>query len=780
MSTQPSTIASQSVVPRFEIRSGSLLLSLLTWLLIILLIAAAVGALKPPNPLAATAPPGEFSAERAMAHVRVIARTPHPIGSDANNAVKEYLMAQLSGLGLNPQVFSAIGVYQGGRNISVGETRDVIGRLPGTASSRAIVLMAHYDSVYRAAGAADDGAGVAAILETIRALRNGPPLKNDLIVLFTDGEEPGLLGAEAFASSHPWMKDVGLVLNFEARGNSGVSLLFETGINNRSVIEGVAKAAPCPTASSLFYALYKLLPNDTDFTVFRAQRIPGLNFAFGENLEAYHSRLDIAEGLSAASLQHQGSYAFSLARQFGQTDLTQVGQHAGDDIFFDWFGGKMIAYRQSWVVPGEIVTTILVVLAVLLSVRKKKLTLRKVLLAVLAVLSIFLFVPAALSAAGWLVLRLLAGHFIMGDSPANSWLLVGLALVGGSAGVLSLAVLRKRFSVQELSFASLIMTCVLSWAIALVLPAGSYLLFWPLVFMALGFCAIAALDMGSKTNALSWACIPGTAVAVLLFAPIVYLLYIFLTLQIITMAAVGLIIGLFFVICTPLLNVALPREKPHVIVLLLLGGAVICVITGVKQSHSSAQYPRQDNIVYSLNSDRHAAAWLSYDHLPDSWTSQFIPDANQHPQPMPDYLAGLQRPVLSAPASVLNLAPPVAEFKANEIVDNVRRIKMSIRSQRNALRIDLGFDQGLRPMKITIAGREVVPVQNSQGLTVSLFGPFLTGADVELTYAAQSKVAFWLMDRSYGLPEVGARARPQKLMAGEGSDQTIVCRRFQL
>jgi hypothetical protein len=780
MSTQPNTIVSRSVAVRVESHSESLLLSLLVWTLIVFLIAVAVGALKPPDPIAATASPSEFSAERAMTHVGVIARTPHPMGSDANNVVKEYLIAKLSGLGLNPQEFPAIGVYQGARNIIFGDTRDVIGRLPGTASSGAIVLMAHYDSVYRAAGAADDGAGVAAILEAIRALRSGPSLKNDLIVLFTDGEEPGLLGAEAFVSSHPWMKDVGLVLNFEARGNSGVSLLFETGINNRSVIAGVAKAAPHPTASSLFYALYKLLPNDTDFTVFRSHKTPGLNFAFGEGLEAYHSRLDTPGNLSAASLQHQGSYALSLTRQFGQTDLTQLETVAGDEIFFNWFGEKLIAYGQGWAVPGESIVTIILMLTVLLSVQKKKITMKRVLLALPAVLAISFVVPAAAAAAGWLVLRLLAKHLIVGDSPANSWLLAGLALVGGSAGVFSLAVVRKRFSVQELSCATLITACALSWVVALVLPAGSYLLFWPLVFVAVGVFAIAVLDVRSNTNALALASIPGTVAAVLLFAPIVYLLYVFLTLQVITVAAMGLLIGVFFLIGTPLLNVAIPREKSRSLALVSLGGAVICIVTGVNQSHTSSQYPQQDNIIYSLDADRRAAAWLSYDHSLDSWTSQFIPDTHQHPQPMPNYLAGSQRPVLSGPASVLDLGPPVAEVKANELVDNLRRIKMNLRSQRNANRIDLGFDRDLRPIGIKIAGREVVPVQNPQGLTVSLFGPFTTGAEIELTFEARSAVAFWLMDRSYGLPEVGTRVRPQNIMASEGSDQTMVCRRYQL
>jgi hypothetical protein len=773
MSTQPKTLG-----PESKTFPGLLFSSLLAWCLIALLTVSAIGALKPPKPVAATAPKSEFSAERAMAHVRIIARTPHPIGSDANNEVKEYLIAQLSALGLNPQVFPAIGVYQGTNDIVVGETRDVIGRLPGTASSRAIVLMAHYDSVYRAAGAADDGAAVAAILETVRALQNGPALKNDLIVLFTDGEEAGLLGAEAFVSSHPWMKDVGLVLNFEARGNNGVSLLFETSPNNRSVVEAVAKAAPDPSASSLFYALYKLLPNDTDFTVLRSHGIPGLNFAFGENLEAYHSRLDALGNLSAASLQHHGSYSLSLARQFGQMDLTQLGALTGDDIFFDWFGGNLIVYGQSWVVPGEIVATILLILAIGLSVRKAEVRMGRILLALLPSVAILLLVPAVLFAAGWLVLRLLAGHLIFGDSPANSWLLAGMVLLGAFAGGLSFAGFRKRFTVQELSFAGLVIVCTISWAVALLLPAGSYMLFWPLFLMALGLLTIEVLDMGAKTRAQCLATVASTAVTILLFAPIVYLLYIFLTLQLVTIVASGLLIGLFLIICIPLLSIALPSGKWQFAVLLLFAGSVLCIVTGAKQSHSSARYPWQDSIVYSLDADHQAAVWLSYDASPDTWTSQFIPGALQHPQP--NYLAGSQWPVLSGPASALELAPPVAEVKVNEIVDNLRRIQMNVRSERNANWIDLRFGKDTRPIAIKIAGRELVPLQKYQDLTVSLFGPFPNGADLELTFKSQSSVAFWLMDHSYGLPEVGARVRPENIMASEGSDQTTVCRRYQL
>ena len=333
--------------------------NLVLWVSMIALAILSVRALHAPQPLPATASENEFSAERALIHVREIAGVPHALGSPADAAARNYLVAQLTDLGLQPQVFSSIGVDSSARLIIAGKTNDIVGRLTGTASGPAIILMAHYDSVYSARGAGDDASGVASILEVLRALKNGPPLQRDVIALFTDGEEAGLLGAEAFAHSHPWMKDAGLILNFEARGNRGPSLLFETSPNNRPLIEAVAHVAPYPIGSSLFYELYKILPNDTDFTVFRPAGIPGLNFAFGEGLEAYHSPLDTPDHLSLASLQHHGSYGLALTRYFGQLDLAALRNSDGDDVFFDWFGSRLVAYRQRWVLPGQIFVTLL-------------------------------------------------------------------------------------------------------------------------------------------------------------------------------------------------------------------------------------------------------------------------------------------------------------------------------------------------------------------------------------------------------------------------------------
>jgi len=305
-------------------------------------LAAALGLaqLRTPQPAGADAPASEFSAARALAELRPLAQAPHPQGSAEHDRVRDRLLMRLRELGLESEIQHAtasngrIGLEWKGTT-PAGSVDNVVGRLPGTASTRAVLLVAHYDSVPWSTGAADDGAGVAAILEALRALRAGPPLRNDLIVLFSDGEEAGLLGAKAFVDGHRWARRVGVALNFEARGTRGPSLMFETSAGNERLVRELAAAASFqspterPLASSLFYEIYRLLPNDTDLSVFKEAHFAALNFAFIDGGTAYHTRLDRLDALDPGSLQHHGSYALSLARRLGGIDVLDLGAEIG-------------------------------------------------------------------------------------------------------------------------------------------------------------------------------------------------------------------------------------------------------------------------------------------------------------------------------------------------------------------------------------------------------------------------------------------------------------------
>lgn len=747
---------------------------LVLWVSIAALAILSVRALHAPQPVPATAPENQFSAERALVHVREIAGVPHALGSPANAAVRNYLFAQLSHLGLQPQIFSSIGVDPTSHLIIAGKTNDIVGRLSGSASGPAIMLMAHYDSVYRAPGAGDDASGVASILEIVRALKQGSPMQSDIIVLLTDGEEAGLLGAEAFAHSHPWMKDVGLIMNFEARGNRGPSLLFETGPNNQPLIETVARVAPHPIGSSLFYELYKILPNDTDFTVFRPAGIPGLNFAFGEGLEAYHSPLDTPEHLSLASLQHHGSYGLALTRHFGQLDLTALRNSHGDDVFFDWFGSRLVAYSQTWVLPGQILITLLLAVAFVLAFRRPEINKRQFFLAIPACLAILILLVAALAAGWWLVSLVLGDRRIISDSAANLFLLSGLMFFGACTGILLLGFFRRRLGAQELSLAALSLWCVLSWLLALAIPSGSYLLFWPLL---LGLLGSVSTDIRNRPTAQWIRNAPAVAATVLLFAPFIYLLYIFLTLQMISVAASALLLGMFLLISIPALEPSAAASRVWASGALAVA-AVACLGSGIVLSGYNAEHPRQDSIVYSLNADDNTAAWISYDQVPDDWTRQFLGTNTQDPHPVPNYLAGFARPMLSAKAPALPLLPPLIENVEHKQEGATHTLKLRLRSQRKAEALYLRFADDVQPVSAKLAGRDVQVHKGGRfGLTLHAMGD--EAVEIELAVTGGSKLSFWVMDRSYGLP-ADTKPRPPNIMGMDSSDVTYVCRKYSL
>ena len=167
------------------------------------------------------------------------------------------------------------------------------------------------------------GSGVVTILETLRAYKaSGKKPKNDIIILFTDAEEVGLDGARLFVNNHPWAKNIGIALNFEARGSGGPSnMIVETNGGNKNLIKAFMEAdVKFPVASSLMYSIYKMLPNDTDSTVLReGADIDGFFFAFIDDHYDYHTANDNYDNLDVNTLQHQGEYLLPLVHYFGDS-----------------------------------------------------------------------------------------------------------------------------------------------------------------------------------------------------------------------------------------------------------------------------------------------------------------------------------------------------------------------------------------------------------------------------------------------------------------------------
>ena len=308
-----------------------------------------------PSPLPATARPETFSAGRAMADIAALAPVPHPVGSSANDRGRDYLMARMTALGLSPRVqhdeSHRSETFGGEFYIGGGDVENVIGVLHGRDPNLpALLLMAHRDSVPGSPGAADDIAGVGSVLEMVRAIETGGQPARDVIVAITDGEEAGLLGANALFADDPIAKHVGFIINLEARGGGGRAAMFETGAANGGAIDLFARTAKAPNSTSLSVFIYKLLPNDTDFSIPRAKGLPGLNYAFIGRQFDYHSPSSTVAALDRGSVQHMGDEVLGTARALAFS--TTLPPREPDKVYADVLGWFVVAYPAwaGWIV----------------------------------------------------------------------------------------------------------------------------------------------------------------------------------------------------------------------------------------------------------------------------------------------------------------------------------------------------------------------------------------------------------------------------------------------
>lgn len=303
-----------------------------------------------PAPLGNEAPATAFSAARAVERLALLLgdQVPHPTGSVENERVRKRLVAQLQELGLDVEIHESTA-----RVDHQYPLYNILARLPGTPDhGRPLVLATHYDSVEQGPGAADAGSCVAALLETARALQQGEPLRRPVYLLITDGEERGLKGAQAFVAEHALAQTQPFVLNFDARGTKGPSLMYETHVGNLDAVRWVSRNLPRPCfTGSAFVTVYRMMPNDSDFTAFCRAGWTGLNFAFIDGSHRYHTAEDRLENLSWRSVQHHGNNALAIARTIATNEEIVLQASEEDAVFFDLLGLWIVYMPEWWALP---------------------------------------------------------------------------------------------------------------------------------------------------------------------------------------------------------------------------------------------------------------------------------------------------------------------------------------------------------------------------------------------------------------------------------------------
>jgi hypothetical protein len=748
---------------------------------IVLFVVFSVYQQSPPSVLPENASPSDFSAARAMKHVQAIAGEPRPIGSAAHKKTRDYLLAQLSSLGLSPGIQKGTVInYLPEETYSVTTVRNVVARLKGS-SEQAMMLVAHYDSVPTAPGANDDGAGVAALLETLRALKSDSPLHNDVIFLFTDGEEVGLSGAKAFIDQGDWNKNVKLVLNFDARGNSGPAIMFETSAGNNHLINEFAKAAPDPVANSLTPDLYRRMGNTTDFTVFKKAGLAGLNFAHIGGVAHYHTALDSIESVDQRSLQHLGNYALTLTKHFGNLDLKET--TSGEAVYFNVFGRTLVHYPGSWSVGLASILTLLFAGSVAAGFRRGKLRVRHLLLSSGAFL-LNLIVNMTLAYLVYLLLRKFQSGSGIGSliSHTGSWYVLSfVALITIMAGVIY-GRLAKKMTIPNLLFGILFNWLLLTGLSLVYAPRASYLFMWPLALGLMGalFLLLSGRGYFSTMHLIAGAIYPLAGIA--LFAPLAYLMFQAFGIKVLPAIALiaTLIISLLALLIVSLADLG-GRKLLFCSVLLTTG---LFVYSFVSARRAEKAYS-MNHIFYAINADSGKAVWASLDFRPDEWTSQFFQDGRRLGS-LKEFLPLTFDDILIGDASLVQFPAPGIEVIKDEMQSDRRDMQLQVMSPRRAPIVSIEIESSEEITDLSINGKDIVD-RNSRrgrnGFKLVCYGFDEDGIRLTMESTVSSHLKIRVVDESYGLPQIPDRIihpRPEYIISATArySDATLVSKSF--
>ena len=408
-----------------------------------------------------------------MVHVEAIAQEPHPMGSIAIEGVRAYLVAEIEALGLqlDLQTVAARDFFGDGGPIDVV---NVIAWIPGAAHTRAVVLVGHYDTVPTTPGANDNSAAVAALLETARALRAGPPLRNDVVFLFTDGEEPSdRFGSRGFASVPGLLDGLGVVVNLEAVGSGGASTLVETSGAQSWLVGGYAAAARAPAAYSFLTEMTALLGEiGTDFDVFRQGGVSGMHFAYLRGSPIYHTMADDPGSVGLGSLQHHGENALAIARHFGDLDLTTVPDP--DAAVFFSVRPLFVRYSLVWARAAAALAIGLLTIALVGRRRPAELRLRDVARSASAS-ALAALVGAVVGTTAWVLLSGVRASPLVAESYAY---LAALLAIGALAARWIAARIGSREPASA-RYGAVALWTILALLTALALPGFSYLFVWP-------------------------------------------------------------------------------------------------------------------------------------------------------------------------------------------------------------------------------------------------------------------------------------------------------------
>lgn len=568
----------------------------------------------------------KFSVNRAAHLVGEMSQEPHFVGASAHSTVRNYIVQAFENLGLEVSLQSGTVITDYG--IMASPTNIVCkikGKQPKAGSD--LLILSHYDSApFASLGAIDDAAGVATILETLRALKAQQfQFKNNVIICITDAEEIGLLGAKLFVEKYPEIKDIGLVLNFEARGTSGPAFAtLETNGNNAALVKAFAAAhTPYPVANSLYYEIYKKMPNATDATIFRVEKnIPTFFMAFIDNYFFYHTAMDKKEKLSLRSLAHQGSYLMALLPYFGNQDLTQLSSQ-DNRVFFNVPIIGLLHYKDNFALPLFLLAVVGFLVLLYWGVKRKKTSWSSIGISFLLFL-LNIILAGVLAYLGWKIILWCYPQYkeIIHGFPYNGYFYIAafIFLVWGIFRWIFWKWIQGKYLFSSILVILFFMLMLNAWIVFAFKGASFFILPVLSLIIAGGFCL--RQNPIHPLLALAFALL-----AIFIFLPLIAFIPVALKMEAIVASLVLLIILLYLIL--PIQHF-IPIKKPFPIKVFVIG-LVLILIAHFKGQFSPEQ-PRPNSLLLLVDQDEKKAYWKTYDETLDEWTSLYFKEEEKQNQ----------------------------------------------------------------------------------------------------------------------------------------------------
>ena len=745
--------------------------SLISFFLIIGLVYLSFSSLMPKSGTPASISETKFSTERALIHLREITKAPHYIGTEEHARVREYIVEQLNGLGLKTEIQE--GFIMNPKWKSLDKPKNILAKIKGSGNGKSLLLLSHYDSALTPSfGASDAGSGVVTILETIRAFQaSAKTPTNDIIILFTDAEEVGLDGARLFVKNHPWAKNVGIALNFEARGSGGPSnMIVETNSGNKNLINAFMEAdVKFPVASSLMYSIYKMLPNDTDSTVLRqGGDIDGFFFAFIDDHFDYHTANDNFENLDRNTLQHQGEYLLPLVHYFADADLSSL-KSSEDHVYINVPILKMISYPFAWIIPMLILAISVFTILIVYGLKKKVLSGKTIARSFVPFLLAFVSC-GLIGFYGWKLLLVLYpqyseiqhGFTYNGHIYISFFVLVSLAILFGVYHRYS-----KKINVASLLIAPLIFWLLINVIVAIYLKGAAFFI----IPVFLGLLSLWILIRQEKPNLILMVIIG--ALAIFMFVPLIQFFPVGLGLKMLVGSC--LITALLFGILLPVFGFYSKKGILSAVFILL---AIVFFIKAHLTSNFTAERQKPNSLVYYYDADTDETYWATYDKILDDWTKGYL---GENPEEASNYITHASGSkyakgysfAVEAPAKKIPLFKAV--LNSDTIINDIKKRTFTIIPNRNVNQISLYVAEGVEFDFLSFNGQSL-PLNNNENSASQkiksneLVRYYVSDKDsLEVSYevSKDQKVSFTVMEYSYDLldhPQFKINNRAENMM----------------